>query len=211
MNKLPADIAQKFDELLIANAIPDKSKSYYRKWLRYYWDFCRKYHHKALDTNSLPLFLKKLQDKNQSAQQRQQAHQAISLFYELKKTFQLIPIDTANIFDDSQVIHGPPMAAEYQSKTAQSQNIATRTDDLQQDNLSSAPGKTLSENTGASWVFVFDQLMNEIKLRHYSPKTLKAYRGWIRQFQAYTKSKDYQQLSQQDEVKTGSSLAMTHK
>jgi hypothetical protein len=26
--------------------------------------------------------------------------------------------------------------------------------------------------TGASWVFVFDQLLSEIKLRHYSPKTL---------------------------------------
>ncbi len=200
MIKLPIDISQKFNELLIANAIPDKSKFHYRKWLRYYWDFCRKYHHKALDTNSLPLFLQKLKDKNQEEQQRQQAHQAISLFYKLKKTYQCIPKSTANEFDDSRVVHDPPRAAEYQTRTAQSQNFATRTDDLHQDNLSSVPGKTLSEKTGASWVFVFEQLGNEIKLRHYSPKTLKAYRGWVRQFQAHTKSKDYRQLSQQDVI-----------
>ena len=53
----------------------------------------------------------------------------------------------------------------------------------------------LSENTGTSWVFVFDQLVNEIKIRHYFPKTLKAYRGYIRQLQTFTKSKDYQKLS----------------
>jgi hypothetical protein len=32
-------------------------------------------------------------------------------------------------------------------------------------------------------VFVFDTLNSEIKLRHYSPKTLKSYRGWTRQLQ----------------------------
>jgi integron integrase len=52
--------------------------------------------------------------------------------------------------------------------------------------------------TGSSWVFVFDTLNSEIKIRHYSPKTLKAYRGWIRQFQTFTKAKDYQALTPQD-------------
>jgi integron integrase len=64
------------------------------------------------------------------------------------------------------------------------------------------------EETGTSWVFVFDQLIIEIKIRHYSPKTLKAYRVWIRQFQTFTKSKDYQKLSQQDVVDFLSFLAV---
>jgi integron integrase len=54
--------------------------------------------------------------------------------------------------------------------------------------------------TGSSWVFVFDTLNSEIKLRYYSPKTLKAYRGWTRHFQTFTKAKDYQALTQQDVV-----------
>ena len=66
----------------------------------------------------------------------------------------------------------------------------------------------LSDTTVTSWVFVFDQLVSEIKLRHYSPKTLKAYRGWIRQFQTFTKSKDYKTLSQQDVVEFLSFLAV---
>jgi integron integrase len=61
---------------------------------------------------------------------------------------------------------------------------------------------------GSSWVFVFDTLNSEIKLRHYSPKTLKAYRGWTRQFQTFTKAKDYQALTPQDGVDFLSYLAV---
>jgi len=61
---------------------------------------------------------------------------------------------------------------------------------------------------GASWVFVFDNLEREIKMRHYSPKTLKAYRGWARRFQTFTKSKDYQLLSQKDVIDFLSYLAV---
>ena len=37
---------------------------------------------------------------------------------------------------------------------------------------------------------VFNELKKAIKMRHYSPKTLKTYSGCTRKFQAYTKSKD---------------------
>lgn len=49
-----------------------------------------------------------------------------------------------------------------------------------------------------SWVSVYNALSEEISLRHYSPKTLKAYRQWIRQFQGFLKSKDPAALNQQD-------------
>jgi integron integrase len=49
--------------------------------------------------------------------------------------------------------------------------------------------------TNANWMPVYESLTAEIKLRHYSPKTLKSYRSWIRQFQSYTKSKNQQLLS----------------
>jgi len=51
---------------------------------------------------------------------------------------------------------------------------------------------------GAGWKPVHKNLESEIKLRHYSPKTLEAYRGWTRQFQAFTGSKDPQLLSASD-------------
>ena len=49
-----------------------------------------------------------------------------------------------------------------------------------------------------NWKPVYDSLTAEIKLRHYSPKTLKAYTGWIRQLQNYTANKDPHMLSAAD-------------
>ncbi len=42
----------------------------------------------------------------------------------------------------------------------------------------------------ADWRHVYAELENSIKMRHYSPKTLKSYVGYTRQFQAFVKSKD---------------------
>ncbi len=68
-------------------------------------------------------------------------------------------------------------------------------------NVESTPntGKIL-KLTGADWAGVFNDLKNAIKIRHYSPETLRTYRGWTRKFQAYTKSKDTRLLAI-DEVK----------
>ncbi len=41
-------------------------------------------------------------------------------------------------------------------------------------------------------------MANDIRLRHYSPKTLKAYRQWVRHLQTLTRSKDPAALSSTD-------------
>ena len=38
-----------YDALLAQHQISKKPHPYYRKWLRYYLDFCRKYHFKEAD------------------------------------------------------------------------------------------------------------------------------------------------------------------
>jgi integron integrase len=63
------------------------------------------------------------------------------------------------------------------------------------------PKEILSENNEqyktirADWSSVYKDLSAEISLRHYSPKTLRAYTGWVRQFQAFVKSKDSRLLT----------------
>ncbi|MBN1932332.1 MAG: integron integrase [Desulfobacterales bacterium] len=52
--------------------------------------------------------------------------------------------------------------------------------------------------TNASWVSVYDKLNSAVKVRHYSPKTLVAYKNWTRKFQAFTKSKDPHLLNMND-------------
>ena len=51
------------------------------RWLKYYWDFCKKYSHAPTRTSSLAPFLKKLEQKKQNESQIEQAQNAIELFH----------------------------------------------------------------------------------------------------------------------------------
>jgi len=44
--------------------------------------------------------------------------------------------------------------------------------------------------TAEDWRKIYDDLETAVRVRHYSPRTLKAYRNWTRQFQTLTKSKN---------------------
>lgn len=83
MIPVPAPTANQFDSFLVKHAVSENVRGYYRKWLRYFWDFCHKYQIDPLDQNSLSPFLKKLQDKNQSETLRKQAQHAVSIYYEM--------------------------------------------------------------------------------------------------------------------------------
>jgi len=50
-----------------------EQRPHYRKWLRFYWDFCRKYAFEPTNRQTLPAFHEKLQAKNQSEALRKQA------------------------------------------------------------------------------------------------------------------------------------------
>ena len=50
--------------------------------LKYYLDFCLKYHQEKSKKESLPHFHQKLKDKNQTEERRKQALHAVSIFYE---------------------------------------------------------------------------------------------------------------------------------
>jgi len=83
---MPGELQNRFSELLIAKAIPSRQHGAYRKWLRFYLDFCKKYASEVKDTVRLGLFIKKLKEKRQSSEQQQQAVQAIRLFYQIDST-----------------------------------------------------------------------------------------------------------------------------
>ncbi|NOR68828.1 MAG: tyrosine-type recombinase/integrase [Methylomarinum sp.] len=204
MLKLPDLLIQKFNDLLLSKSFSDKDRAVYKKWLRFYWDFCHKYQHDVFRSGSLSLFVQKLQDKDQSVQQQNQAKHSVSLFLKMHadSEHQLlkasgISIPSQQNVNSNQLIlnrsedHGGH-SSEVQPNQGSNYSARARSHSLLANHI--------AENTGSSWVFVFDQLVNEIKIRHYSPKTLKAYRGYIRQLQTFTKSKDYQTLSQQDVI-----------
>ncbi len=159
MKQIPSELSVLYDTHLNNKAIPKRAHFYYRKWLRYYLDFCLKYRYQNLNKKSLANFIKKLKEKRQTDQQLKQAFHAISLFYEL-----------------GSINFGKNKISKHKNE-----------------DLSIKKGSLKLINS--NWELVYNALHAEITLRHYSPKTLKSYRGWVRQFQNYTKSKDPQLLS----------------
>jgi integron integrase len=162
MKPIPAEIRIPYDAALVKKDVPLPAHFYYRKWLRYYLDFCLKYHYKISDKKSLPYFLKKLEDKNQTEQQQKQAFHAVSIFYEIES------IDQDRI----------------ETLKNKKENISTK--------------KTVLDATHADWSSAYINLDSEIKLRHYSPRTLESYTGWVRQLQGFTQSKEPRLLSAAD-------------
>lgn len=90
MLDVPAQIKNDYSKLLSQRTIPAYSHNFYKKWLRFYLDFCHKYNHDSANRGSLMHFIKKLREKNQTSRQQSQASHAIRLYYELKN------IDTLN-------------------------------------------------------------------------------------------------------------------
>lgn len=211
MLKLPEPLIQKFDNLLLSKkSFSDKDRAVYKKWLRFYWDFCHKYQHDVFFSGSLPLFLQKLQDKNQSVQHQNQAKHSVSIFLKMHAVSDQQVIKDRNIHIPSKHSMNRNHDKHLDNHSSVVQN-AKKQEDLTQPRSNILASNHSPEETGASWVFVFDQLVKEIKIRHYSPKTLKAYRGNIRQFQTFTKSKNYQKLLQQDVIDFLTFLAVEKK
>ncbi len=165
MIELPENLSIAYNHFMSRQNIPHELQPYFRKWLRFYVDFCKRYHHPYADQESRSKFITKLKSKGQSEELRQQAKAAINLYYEM--------LQAKNI----------------------STTIAEEKTDLQQTDITGAqesnclvtPEEIIS---GADWRWVYIKLEEQIKVRHYSDKTLKSYRGWIRQFQTFVKSCD---------------------
>ena len=77
----------RYDAKLAQHHIPKKLHPYYLKWLRYYLDFCRKYHFKEADKKSLSHFIEKLTAKNQTDQQQKPNGFAFSFFPLMNQLF----------------------------------------------------------------------------------------------------------------------------
>ena len=237
MINVPSVEKAKFVVWLRSQGVQEKLFAPYVRWMCYYLDFCHKYHFVANRQESLAHFLKKLEDKKQTKEQKQQASHAITLYHGLKFPGGVDSDDTPPL----------PLVAEDQGASTPTDKVdppllvtaepdmpmtvvinhskpAPLPSDLDVEisptfppagaeqviNLSLTPkhigGEDLrpgrsSESValiGASWQTEFSALVDEIRLRHYSPKTLKTYKLWMRKFQAFTRSKPPEALTTGD-------------
>ena len=86
MLQIPQEFYNNYNLLLNDKNIPKNEHHNFRKWLRYYLDFCKKYNHSESEKESLPLFIKKMQEKHQAPNQQKQAKYAITLYYSLLRS-----------------------------------------------------------------------------------------------------------------------------
>jgi len=64
MHNIPIQLQAEFEALLKNRSVPTGLHPLYRKWLRYYLSFCKKYRFSETDQKSLDHFLIKLQKKS---------------------------------------------------------------------------------------------------------------------------------------------------
>lgn len=147
-----------FDMVLDKNEIPAYQKFYYRKWLKYYLHFCFKYNFDELKMESLFAWLKKLEQKKQTEFQTKQAKHSINLFYSLNPS-------------TPQQLPKVPSVPVEDKLFKDRQNLNEESD----------------SSSLTSWHNVFVSLEAEIKLRHYSKKTLEIYTMWVNQAKRYCK------------------------
>jgi hypothetical protein len=82
MLPIPQELQAQFEEHLAKRLIPNRLHGVYKKWPRYYLDFCQKYRLPPTYTQSLPRFIQKLQEKKQANAQQEKATNAITLYYD---------------------------------------------------------------------------------------------------------------------------------
>lgn len=191
MKPIPDDILAQFDAVLNKRAVPVTRHADYRKWLMYYLDFKSKYSLPDSRSEHVRLLIEKLKKKNQSPEQQKQAAHAVSLFFESEKQKQL-PISQYTTTSEGLTVSAPSKL-----KVPFNPSVPPFVSPL------SGKGRfndwnCLKKTDSPEWDELIGNLADEIKTRHYSRKTLKAYADWCRHFQSYLRNKPPEGLSESD-------------
>jgi integron integrase len=167
---------------LLKEKVPASYHSEYLKWLRYFLDFCAKYVITIDKSERLRLFLGKLREKNQGDDQCKRAVHAVSLYLDMQsdEAMQQLATEESAKLPETAKPTCLPLTSEYQRK---SQFVEAG----------------YQEKTDSpEWDAVLAAMASEIKVRHYSRKTLKTYGKWARSFQGFLKNKPPDEVATED-------------
>ena len=177
MLQIPTLLFTNFCAHLVTKGIsPDRFQEY-KKWLHFFLDFCEKYQIKSDNPLKLRLFIDKLKEKNQSFDQRRLAYHAVSLYFDMLKLEQVRSADST----PAPVLHQEPREQIRMEVSKTEPNISRKA------HYSEAGYQEKSDSL--EWDTVLEAMATEIKVRHYSRKTLQTYAKWSRNFQRFLKNK----------------------
>jgi integron integrase len=218
MLAIPENVLSRFNEVLRQRAVQEPFHVYYRKWLRYFLDFCGRYPPPETKSEQVRLFIEKLKSKKQTPQQCSQAAHAVSLFFELQRPENCSPpaLREGRNLPPARLANPPANALVTESAVTRDIVLpAMPTIAAAEPSPSFHPlgGKRYNEwrclekSDSPAWDQVIEILSAEIKVMHYSRKTLKTYADWGRKFQRYLTDKPPEELSSLD-VKEVTHLAV---
>ncbi|HIJ95781.1 MAG TPA: integron integrase [Desulfuromonadales bacterium] len=193
MIDFPKRMLPQYLKLLEIRGVPAASFAECIKWCRYFLDFYEKYPAAISQAEQLPFFIEKLKAKKQSDLQCRQAAYAIKVFLEIQKQEDVPQIRNQN---KSQQLADVSDSPSVQPVTVR--RYASHYSDAGYQEKSDSP----------EWDAVLANMATEIKVRHYSRKTLKTYANWSRQFQRFLKNKPPLELTSDDVKKYLTYLAV---
>ncbi len=177
-----------FDRRMDRSGVAAVEREDYRKWVRFYLDFCQKYGHSPRSFSSLDPFLAKLASKKQPVDRLQQASDAVRLL--------IGPAFVRQEFGATAVVdRRTGSSAEKGGQRTASPGI---------------PAAGSGVGRGASWETEYRELEGAIKMRNYSGKTLSTYRMWVRKFQSFVRSMPSSKLGGEEAKQFLSDLAVRH-
>lgn len=198
---IPNEVVARYTAHLKTVGIPAVHHADYRKWVRYFLDFCDKYPVSAVKSERVRLFCEKLQEKKQSERLREQAAHAVSLYFEMKQQESLKQLNMNAPVEPGE--EGRKEIGLSEGESAAKKPSLESSAELQQSlvSRSASPFREAGyqvRSKSPEWDAVLAQMAAEIKVRHYSRKTLKTYANWSRQFQRFLKDKPPQALTAED-------------
>lgn len=207
MQTIPIDILERYLISLKKRAVPVSRYADYKKWLRYFLDFREKYTLPDSRSDQVRMFIQKLRDKRQTAEQQKQAAHAISLFFESqsKRTPASVMMkDERSAQSESLRSDSLPGINTHNEKPTDAVRPEVQDPSFQKGIEKKRWGarynewRCLEKTDSPDWDKLIEGLAAEIKTRHYSRKTLKTYADWIRKFQSYLRNKPPDTLSASD-------------
>ena len=219
METIPGNILVQFNAVLEQKRVPLTLRDDYRKWLRYYLDFRIKYSLPDEKSDHVRLFVEKMRSKGQTGKSLNHAAQALSLFFFLEAQCKQA-VGSADVARAACSLPDPASSSSgiRPSKVAiPDREPVSLTSPAEMKAPAQRGGKKYNEwwclerTKSPEWDAVIDKLDGEIKTRHYSRKTLKAYADWSRKFQIFLKHKPPEGLSSTDVKAYLTYLAVTCK
>jgi hypothetical protein len=92
MRPVPSAVQASYMVHLKNSMVPDNTRSYYLKWLRYYLDFCEKYRFPPWDRESVAHFLRKLQEKKQLPGPQSPSTEHVKAFLTFPQSIRRFPL-----------------------------------------------------------------------------------------------------------------------